>query len=321
MKAKRLGSRGPEISVIGFGAWEAGGDMWGPNESEDEIVEAIQVGLDAGITWIDTAEVYGDGTSEEIVARAIQGRREDVFLATKVAPEPSGTGHRPEQVREACQNSLKRLSTDWIDLYQLHWPDEVGVPLEDTWEAMAGLVDEGLVRHIGMSNYDRPEVERCEGIRHVDSIQPQFSMLHLDNSELITWCGEEGIGVVAYGPLAFALLTGAVDHTTTFHQRDWRSGGMDMDAYDRMFAPGKLERSLAVVDGMRPIAERLGCSVSQLALAWVFHQPGVTSAIAGSRKPRHVRENAGAGDLTLDGGTLKELEGLIELGPDFAESE
>jgi aryl-alcohol dehydrogenase-like predicted oxidoreductase len=321
MRSQKLGSKGPEISVIGFGAWEAGGDMWGPNESEAEIVEAIQAGLDAGITWIDTAEVYGDGTSEEIVARAIQGRREDIFLATKVAPEPSGTGHRAEQVREACQKSLKRLSTDWIDLYQLHWPDDTGAPLDETWEAMAGLADEGLVRHIGMSNYGQSEIERCEAIRHVDSLQPQFSMLYLDLRDVIRWSGDNGIGVVAYGPLAFGLLTGAIDQTTRFHERDWRSGGMDMDAYDRMFAPGKIERSLSVVDAMRPIARRIGISVAQLALAWVFHQPGVTSAIAGTRNPKHVRENAEAGDVTLDRETLQELEGILELGPDFAERE
>jgi aryl-alcohol dehydrogenase-like predicted oxidoreductase len=321
MNRQRLGSRGPEISVIGFGAWEAGGDMWGPNESEDEIVQAIQTGLDAGVTWIDTAEVYGEGTSEEIVARAIPGRREDVFLATKVAPEPSGTGHRPDQVREACRNSLKRLSTDWIDLYQLHWPDDTGAPLDETWGAMAGLVDEGLVRFIGMSNYEQAEIAQCEAIRHVDSLQPQFSMLNLDHRDLIRWCGENGVGVVAYGPLAFGLLTGAIDQSTRFHEKDWRSGGMDMDAYDRMFAPGKIERSLAVADAMGPIAHRFGISVSQLALAWVFHQPGVTSAIAGSRNPKHVRENAEAGDVTLDRETLQELEGTLEMGPDFAERE
>jgi len=279
------------------------------------------VGLDAGITWIDTAEVYGDGTSEEIVGRAIQGRRQELVIATKVAPEPAGTGFRPEQVREASRNSLKRLGTDWIDLYQLHWPDEKGVPLEDTWGAMAGLVEEGLVRHIGMSNYGREEIEQCLRIRHVDSLQPQFSMLHLDHRDLIRWCGEQGVGVVAYGPLAFGLLTGAIDQSTKFHRRDWRSGGMGMDAYDEMFAPGKLERSLAVADGMRPIADRLGCGVAELALAWVIHQPGVTSAIAGSRNPEHVRENAGAGDITLDEGTMRELESVIRIGPAFAEQE
>jgi aryl-alcohol dehydrogenase-like predicted oxidoreductase len=218
-----LGSRGPEISVIGFGAWEAGGGVWGPNESEQRVIDAIRAGLDAGINWIDTAEVYGDGLSERIVGRAIDGRRDGVLIATKVAPRPDGTGFRPEQVRRACRRSLERLGISHLDLYQLHWTDD-GVPVEDTWAAMAGLVDEGLVRHIGLSNFDRDLIERCEAIRWVDSLQPHFSMLFLEHRDLIRWCGERGIGVVCYGPLAFGLLTGAITEDTAFDPSDWRSG-------------------------------------------------------------------------------------------------
>jgi aryl-alcohol dehydrogenase-like predicted oxidoreductase len=316
MRMRRLGSEGPEISVVGFGAWEAGGDAWGPNESDDEAVEAMRAGLDAGITWIDTAEVYGDGKSEELVARAIEGRRDQVVVATKVAPRPDGTGFRGEEVGAACRGSLKRLGTDHIDLYQLHWPDD-DVPVEETWEALAALVDEGLVRSIGVSNFDQGLIERCEAIRHVDSLQPHFSMLHLRNRDLIRWCGDRGTGVVTYGSLAYGLLTGAIGMDTEFDQQDWRSG-RDGSYYRQLFAPGKKERSLAVVDGLRPIAERLGITVSQLALAWIFRQPGVTSAIAGSRNPRHVRDNAEAGRVQLDENTLREIEeGLIPLGPAF----
>ena len=318
MRMKRLGSEGPEISVVGFGAWEAGGDAWGPNQSDDEAVEAMQAGLDAGITWIDTAEVYGDGKSEELVGRAIEGRRDEVVVATKVAPRPDGTGFRREEVRAACEASLKRLGIDRIDLYQLHWPDD-DVPVEETWEAMAGLVEERLVRNIGVSNFDESLIERCEAIRHVDSLQPQFSMLHLKNRDLIRWCGDRGIGVVTYGSLAYGLLTGTIGMETEFDDQDWRSGGQGQgDYYRRLFAEGKKERSLAVVDGLRPIAERLGISVSQLALAWTFYQPGVTSAIAGSRNPRHVRANAEAGRVDLDQDTLREIEeNVIPLGPAF----
>jgi aryl-alcohol dehydrogenase-like predicted oxidoreductase len=284
--------------------------MWGPNPSDDQVIEAIQAGLDAGITWVDTAEVYGDGTSEELVGRAISGRRDEVVVATKVAPRPDGTGFRREEVRAACQGSLKRLGIEHIDLYQLHWRDD-RVPVEETWEAMAGLAQEGLVRAIGVSNFDQDLIERCESIRHVDSLQPHFSMLRLENRDLIRWCGERGTGVVAYAPLGYGLLTGAISKDTRFDPRDWRSRG------GRMFAPGKFERSLAVVDGLRPIAERLGISLAQLALAWTFHQPGVTSAIAGSRNPEHVRQNAAAGDVELDEPTLAEIEELLPLGPDF----
>ena len=315
MRTGRLGSQGPEISVVGFGAWEAGGDAWGPNESDEAVIRAIRAGLDAGVTWIDTAEVYGDGTSEELVGRAIAGRRDGVVIATKLAPRPDGSGFRRKDARRGCEASLRRLGIDAIDLYQLHWPDD-RVPVEETWEAMASLIDDGLVRHIGLSNFDEDQIEACESIRHVDSLQPHFSMLHLRNRDLIRWCGSRGIGVVTYGSLAYGLLTGAIGPDTTFDRDDWRARGGG-SYYRAMFAPGKLERSLAVVDGLRPIAERLGVTVGKLALAWTFHQEGVTSAIAGSRNPEHVRENAGAGDLALDAATLLEIEDLLPLGPDF----
>ena len=311
MRMRKLGSRGPEISVVGFGAWEAGGEAWGPNESEETVIEAMRAGLDAGITWIDTAEVYGNGVSEGLVGRAVEGRRDEVVLATKVAPEPEGTGFRPEQVQQAVRQSLDRLGTDRIDLYQLHWPDSTGVPVEDTWGAMAALVDEGLVRHIGVSNFDQDQIERCEPIRHVDSLQPEFSMLVRDNRDLIRWCGEQGIGVVAYGPLAYGLLTGAITAETKFAEGDWRARPSNEDA-KRLFGPGNLERNLEVVDGVRNLADRLGATTAQVALAWVIAQSGVTAAIAGSRNPKHVRENAEAGDVELDDAVLSELEALLE---------
>jgi aryl-alcohol dehydrogenase-like predicted oxidoreductase len=180
---------------------------------------------------------------------------------------------------------------------------------------MAALVEEGLVGHIGVSNFDRDLIERCERIRHVDSLQPQFSLLSLKHRDLIRWCGERGTGVVCFGPLAYGLLTGAIGPDTEFDRRDWRSGRGGMSYYRDLFAPGRFERSLAVVDELRPIAERLGVTLAQLALAWVVHQPGVTAAIAGSRNPDHVRQNAAAGDLELDDGTLAEIEAVLPLGP------
>lgn len=303
-----------KLSAIGFGTWEAGGGVWGENESDEQVIGAIRAGLDAGTTWIDTAEVYGKGTSEELVGRAIEGR--EVFVATKVAPRPEGTGFARDEVRRACEGSLGRLGRETIDLYQLHWPDETGVRLEETWEAMAGLADEGLVRHVGLSNFSRDEIEACAAIRPVDSLQPHFSMLHLDNRDLIRWCGERGIATVVYGPLAYGLLTGTIDESTEFDEGDWRSSG-GMSYYRQMFAPGKIERSLAVVDGLRPIAERLGLSLPQLALAWTIHQPGVTAAIAGTRNPGHARANAAAGDVELSSAVLEEIEGILPLGPGF----
>jgi aryl-alcohol dehydrogenase-like predicted oxidoreductase len=290
------------MSVIGYGAWEAGGADWGPNESEDVVIEAMRAALDAGIDWIDTAEVYGKGVSESLVGRAVAGRREDVLIASKVGPAPEGSGFRPEEVRAACHASLTRLATDRIDLYQLHWPDETGIPLEETWGAMADLVQAGTVRFVGVSNFDRPQIERCLSIRHVDSLQQEFSMLERKDRELIRWCGETGVGVVSYSPLGAGLLTGAIAPGTALE--DWRGGATEGFLAD-------LDGSLAVVERLRPVADRLGITLAQLALAWNIAQPGVTAAIAGSRDPRHVRANAAAGDITLDGATLDELEELL----------
>ena len=309
MRKKGLGSRGPEVSVIGFGAWEAGGGTeWGEAPPEEQVLEAIRTVFETGIDWIDTAEVYGRGRSEELVGRAIAGRRDETLIFTKVAPQPDGSGFRAAQVRSACEASLKRLGTDHIDLYQLHWPDERGVPVEETWDAMAALVDEGLVRSVGVSNFDRPMIERCEAIRHVDSLQQEFSMLRLEDRDLIGWCGEQGTGVLSYGPLAYGLLTGAITSETRFDEGDFRGGEEEGGS---LFARGNRERNLAHVEALRPIAQGLGITLAQLALAWNVAQPGVTAAIAGSRNPDHVRSNAAAGDIVLDESTLVELDAVL----------
>jgi aryl-alcohol dehydrogenase-like predicted oxidoreductase len=308
VRERRLGSQGPELSVIGFGAWEAGGGSeWGSPPPEDQVLNAIRSVFDCGIDWIDTAEVYGRGRSEELVGKAVAGRRDEVRLASKVAPAPDGSGFRSEQVRAACEGSLRRLGTEHLDLYQLHWPDETGVPVEETWTAMTALVDDGLVRFIGVSNFDRDLIERCQAIRHVDSLQQEFSMLELRDRDLIRWCGERGTGVLSYSPLAFGLLTGAIGPESRFDADDVRAGCDE----GSLFAPGNRERSHAVVEALRPVAERLGITLAQLALAWNVHQPGVTAAIAGSRNPDHVRSNAAAGDVELDDATLSELDAIV----------
>ena len=308
MRERRLGSQGPDLSVVGFGAWEAGGGSeWGRPPPEGQVLNAIRSVFDCGIDWIDTAEVYGRGRSEELVGKAVAGRRGEVRLASKVAPVPEGSGFRAEQVRAACEESLRRLGTQHLDLYQLHWPDGGRIPVEETWAAMAGLVDDGLVRFIGVSNFDRDLIERCQAIRHVDSLQQEFSMLELRDRDLIRWCGEQGTGVLSYSPLAFGLLTGAIGPESRFDADDVRSGRDE----GSLFAPGNRERNHAVVEELRPIAERVDITLAQLALAWNVHQPGVTAAIAGSRNPDHVRSNAAAGDVELDDATLSELDEIV----------
>jgi len=233
------------------------------------------------------------------------------MVFTKVASAPRGTGFRPRDVRRAVEGSLRRLRRGVIDLYQLHWMDESVVTLEDTWGAMARLVDAGLVRWIGVSNFTAEAIERCERIRHVDSLQPHLSMLWQERLPLLDVCSRIGTGVIAYGPLAFGLLTGSITAQTTFPDDDWRSGTHGLRAYNQLFATGRLEANLVVVDELRPIAERLGISLAQLSLAWVMHQPGVTGAIAGSVSPEHVRENAAAASVRLLPADLEEIRAVL----------
>ena len=281
-------ARDPRSRSSASGPGEAGGGSeWGDAPPDDQVIEAIRAGLDAGISWIDTAEVYGAGHSEDLVGRAVAGRRDQTMLFTKVAPNEGGSGFRPEQIREACEASLKRLGTDGIDLYQLHWPDPRG-PVEDSWGAMTELVKDGLVRWIGVSNFDTDLLRRCLSVRHVDSLQQQFSMLSLDDRELIRSCRELGVGGALpthRSPSGSSPARSPRD--TRFDDTDFRSGVDRDESWMELFASGKLERSLAVVEGLRPIAERLGVTIAQLALAWNVHQPGVAGAIAGSRNPDH----------------------------------
>ncbi|MGH9267514.1 MAG: aldo/keto reductase, partial [Acidimicrobiales bacterium] len=241
---------------------------------------------------------------------AVAGRP-DVLVFTKLAPRPAGSGFDARGVRAGAEASLRRLGREVIDVYQLHWPDG-SVPVEETWEAMAGLVDDGLVRWTGLSNVGTEAVARCAAIRHVDSVQPHFSLLHRnEQAELIAACAAAGTGVIAYGPLAYGLLTGVFDEGTVFGDDDWRSGRHGIGAYHELFAPEPYARNLAVVDRLRPIAAGAGVTLGQLALAWVVHQPGVTAAIAGSRSPAHVRENSAAGGVPLDAATLEAIEAAV----------
>ena len=309
MKMQRLGSQGPEISVVGFGAWEAGGSGWGPEPPEEQTINAIRTAVDSGMNWIDTAEIYGGGRSEELLGKAIKGL--DVMVFTKVAPEEAGTGFRPDQIRAAAKKSCERLQRDVIDLYQLHWSDP-SIPIEETWGAMGELVDEGVVRYLGVSNFRESLIGKCEAVRHVDSLQPQLSMFHQEGRhDVLPFCEKSGTGTIVYGPLAFGLLTGAITKETKFGKDDWRSGSR-MSYYEDLFAPGVIKKNLGKVEALKPVAGKVGCSLPQLALAWTVHQTGVTGAIAGTRSPDHVRDNAGAGDVELSNEVLDEIESILE---------
>ena len=305
MRTRTLGAAGPEITVVGYGAWQAGGAHWGGPAPDDDVIAAIRAALDTGQTWIDTAEVYGQGRSEELVGRAIAGRRDEVLLFTKVAPDDEGSGIRPDEIRSAIHGSLRRLGTDHVDLYQVHWPDE-RIPVEETWGAMAELVAEGLARRIGASNFDRALVERCLPIHPVASVQNELSLLCRDDtSELLPWLAGQGIGYLAYSPLASGLLTGRITADTTFADDDWRRDE---------FSPDRLAEVAPRIERLAAIAERLELTAADLALAWILHQPGVTGTICGTLSAANARRNSAAGDIQLDLAVVAELDEAFTAG-------
>jgi aryl-alcohol dehydrogenase-like predicted oxidoreductase len=312
-----MGHSGVSASVIGLGGVE-----FGPEEDDEpdaaRALKVIETAAEHGINWLDTSENYYDTRNEEVIGAALAVVEADMMVATKVAPGSAGSGggsgFHPEQIRTACQSSLQRLGRDHIDMYFLHWPDDTGVPLEETWGAMAELVDAGLVRAIGMSNYNIADIERCHAARSVDVVQEGLSLVdHLDNRSVVGRCGELGVGVTIYEPLASGVLGGK----TMEDVRAVWSAWAEMAFYQRLLIPGRAERSWAVVDGLRSIGDKLGATVAQLAIAWVLHQSGVDAAIVGSRSGRHMRENARSAELDLTE-ALDEIEQLISLGPAFA---
>lgn len=317
LESRSVGRSGVAVTTVGLGGVEIG-PAEGEEPDVDRAVTVLESTLAAGINWLDTSENYYDTQNESLIGEGLRRVEGELLVATKVAPGSAGTGggsgFHPEQVRAACQASLRRLGRECIDIYFLHWPDETGIPLEETWGAMAELVQAGLARAIGLSNYDLSDIERCHQQRPVDVIQDGLSLIdHLENRELIARCRDLGIGVVVYEPLASGVLSGRPMDEVRAIWKGWEDSGF----YKRLLTPGKAERSWAVVEAMRTIAARRDVSVAQLAIAWVLHQPGVTATLAGSRHGRHVRENATASTLELTD-SLDELAQLIPLGPAFA---
>ncbi len=312
METRLLGRHGPHFSVIGFGTYAVGGPnwefSWGPQDDR-ESVAAIRKALDLGVNWIDTAPVYGLGHSEEVVGAAVAGLVNRPFIATKCGLVWNGRGRirnnlRPASIRGELEASLRRLQVDVIDLYQCHWPDPA-TPVEDAWQTMAALQDEGKVRWIGVSNFDALLIERCLKIRHVDSVQPPYSLVHREiERTLLPFCRAHGIGVVVYGPLLKGLLTGHFDAVSLAPD--------DHRRRDPRFQSPSLEWTGALVERLRPIAAKHNKSAGQLAIAWVLRDHAVTSAIVGGRRPSQVEENVGGTDWQLAADDVNQVERALE---------
>jgi aryl-alcohol dehydrogenase-like predicted oxidoreductase len=316
LTTRRLGTTDMTITTVGFGAWAIGGGDWafgwGPQEDEQSIA-TIRHAIARGINWIDTAAVYGLGHSEEVVRRALEGvpTAERPYLFTKcgmVWDEQDRMAAprqvlRPDSIRRECEASLRRLGVERIDLYQFHWPDETGTAVEDSWAAMVRLIEEGKVRTAGVSNFDVELLQRCENVRHVDSLQPPFSLIRRQAADAqIRWCAEHRTGVIVYSPLQSGILTErfSAERVASLAEGDWRRRSSD-------FKPPKLRRNLALRDALRPLAERHGTSVSAVAIAWTLAWPGVTGAIVGARTPEQVDGWISAASLELEPGDLDEI--------------
>jgi aryl-alcohol dehydrogenase-like predicted oxidoreductase len=314
LPTRLLGNTDLQLSTVGFGAWATGGGGWafgwGPQDDAASIA-GIRYALERGVNWIDTAAVYGLGHSEEVVGRALHGlgSRERPYVFTKcgmVWDEQNRSASprqilKPASVRAECEASLRRLGVERIDLYQIHWPDQTGTPVEESWATMAQLVEEGKARAIGVSNFGVDLLDRCEALRHVDSLQPPLSLIKRQALEAeIPWCAARGTGVIGYSPLQSGLLTDSFsqDRIDALSPDDWRRRSPD-------FKPPRLKRNLALRDALRPIARRHGTTVSAVAIAWTLAWPGVTGAIVGARSQEQVDGWIGAATLEL---TLDDLD-------------
>jgi aryl-alcohol dehydrogenase-like predicted oxidoreductase len=318
MKTKRLGNSDLFITPVGFGSWAIGGAGWQfgwGKQSDDESVAAIHRALELGVNWIDTAAVYGLGHSEEIVARALAtwtGPRPSVFTKCGLRWDAQGQTRRvldAASIRLECEDSLRRLKVDMIDLYQIHWPVENMRTLEAAWTTMAELQSEGKVRWIGVSNFDVTQMMRVQAIAPITSLQPRYSLVHTEiESEILPFCRQQGIGVIVYSPMASGLLTGAMtrERIANLPGDDWRK-------HDADFNEPKLLAHLALAERLQAIGTRHGCSPGAVAVAWTLLNPAVTGAIVGARKAEQMAEIIDAPKINLTKAELREIETLVEL--------
>jgi aryl-alcohol dehydrogenase-like predicted oxidoreductase len=318
MEMRRLGNSDLHITRVGYGAWAIGGSgwqfAWGSQDDNDSIA-GIHRALDLGVNWIDTAAVYGLGHSEEVVGRALKqwsGLKPYVFTKCGLRGEANGEVKkvlRADSIRNEVENSLRRLSVDVIDLYQIHWPPDPDSPeLEEAWSTLADLKWEGKVRWIGVSNFNVQQLLRAQAIAPVTSLQPRYSLVHREaENQILPFCLNEGIGVIVYSPMASGLLTGAMtrERAVRLPEDDWRRQHPD-------FTEPNLSHNLDLVDRMGEIAKVHNCAVGEVAIAWTLRHPAVTGAIVGARNARQAEEVMRAGELRLTQDEVNQIEAFAE---------
>ncbi len=321
LRTRPLGTSGLQITQVGFGAWAIGGGGWAygwGSQDDAASIAAIKHAVASGINWVDTAAIYGLGHSEEVVGRALReipaAERPFVFTKGGQVADPSKPfaepqrNLRPESIRKEVEASLRRLGVDRIDLYQFHWPDAIGTPIEDSWGEMARLIEEGKVRAGGVSNFDVGPLWRAERVRHVDSLQPPFSLIHRQSgADVIPWSAGHGTGVIVYSPMQSGILTDGFsrERVERMAADDWRRRNAE-------FQEPLLSRNLALRDALLPTASRHGVSIAAVAVAWTLSWPGVSGAIVGARSPQQVDGWITAGNLTLEAADLAEIRAAIE---------
>jgi len=312
MEYRQLGKSDLKVSVVGYGAWGIGGKPFWSTEGEESSIRSIEKAIDLGINFYDTAPVYGFGYSEELLGRALQLRRKDVIIATKCGlvwekeelKAISKKANR-ESISEEIDLSLKRLRTDYIDLYQVHWPDE-STDIEETMNTLLQIQKEGKIRYIGVSNYSVDQMEESLKYGQIVSLQPMYSMLERDvEKDRLPFCIENKIGVICYSPLASGVLTGKYDENTRF--KDWRGqniiGNFTGDVY---------VSHIKKVKELKKIAQRNGKTLAQMAINWILHQEGVSTAIVGVKTPSHVEQNIDAVGWKIVNSDLKEISDILD---------
>jgi len=321
LPTRPLGPTGAAITTVGLGAWAIGGAGWSlgwAGQDDGASIDTIRHAVARGVNWIDTAAVYGLGHSEEVVGRALRqipaADRPLLFTKCGLAWDeanplvPARRVGDPERIRRECDASLRRLGVERIDLYQLHFPPQDGTALEDTWEALLGLVAAGKVAAIGASNFTVEQLECCERLGGLASLQPAFSLMRREAAaDVIPWCAAHGVGVIIYSPMYSGLLSGrfTAERAAALPAEDWRSGW-------REFQPPRLARNLELAGALEPIARRHGTSPAAVAVAWTTSWPGVTAAIVGARAPAQVDEWIAAADLELTEEDLAELRAALK---------